>query len=327
MSLPRTSATAAKQILDSTRVYREFVRVRKEAERVKGSLFWKKVGPYEYLAQKVEGKVTYLGRRSPETEHQFEEFKQKKVQLVQRARKLKESVQSYQRMNKAVRAGAAPTPLVEVLQQLEERGLSEDSVVLGTPALFAYGQPAGVRIEEISSATHGSMVEDAKHHVQVLVHAPESAVMAALPQIRESVDAVVEMAPAGKSGARTYYLFEFKFGRKPDQSKCRGNDAYWRALATKMAPVVEHAGKYEQVVIGKTGTMATMRTLDPQFFSMVNHAAVGAHSSAVQDPEVAQWQASVVDALISDHLVVTKLPESECRQTVDDIAQRVFSHA
>src|SRR4051812_28498444 len=112
MSLPRTTNTAAKQILDSTRVYREYARVRKESERVRGSVFWKKVGPYEYLAQKLEGKVTYIGRRSPETEQQFEEFKKIKAPLLQRARKLKASVQSYERMNKAVRAGAVPTSVL-----------------------------------------------------------------------------------------------------------------------------------------------------------------------------------------------------------------------
>lgn len=323
MSLPRTSDTAAKQILDSTRVFKEYSRVRKESESLKGSLFWKKVGHYEYLAHKVQGKVTYVGHRTAETERHFEEFKQKKTRLQQRTRTLKESVESCQRMNKAVRAGAAPTPLVEALHQLEETGLSEGSVVLGTSALFAYGQPAGVRLDEISSPTQGSVFEDAKYHLQVLLFASESAITAALPGLRESIDARVEVSPAGGSGERTYFLMEFKFGRKGQSSQGLAKDAHWRTVATKMAPEV-HACKFEQVVIGKTGMMATMRTLDPQVFALINHAAAEARPGSVQDPKVAQWQAALVDSLMTDSLLVSKLPEAECQRTGADIAKRVF---
>lgn len=326
MGLPRTTDTAAKQILDSTRVYREYTRVRRESRRLNGSFFWKKVGPYEYLAQKVQGKVTYIGPRSAETEQEFEEFKQKKTQLQQRTRTLKESVESCQRMNKAVRAGAVPTPVVEVLRQLEKAGLSEVSVVLGTSALFAYGQPAGVRLEEISSPTHRSLVEDAKYHLQVLIHAPKSVVTGALPGLEEAIDAEVEVSPAGGSGERAYFLLEFKFGSKRAPSKSGAKEAYWRTLATEMATEVQHAGKFEQVVIGKTGTMATMRTLDPQFFAMFTHAVAKARPGTLQEPEVAGCQAALVDSLITDYLVVSKLPEAECRRTVNDIAQRVFAH-
>ncbi len=327
MTLPRTSDTAAKQILDSTRVYREYARVRGESRHLKGSVFWKKVGSYEYLAQKVQGKVRYIGPRSVETERQFEEFRQKKTQLQQRARTLKESVESCQRMNKAVRAGAVPTPVMEVLQVLEERGLAEGSVVLGTSALFAYGQPAGVRLEEISSPAQGSVVEGAKHFLQVLLHAPERDVVAALRELKEAVDAIVEVAPTGGSSERSYFLVEFTFGREHEPSKRLGKERYWRTLATEMAAAVEHAGKFEQVVIGKTGTMVTMRTLDPQFFALFTHAAAEARPAKGHDPQLARCQAALVDSLITDYLVVSKLPEEECRRTVDDIAQRVFARA
>lgn len=326
MDLVRTSDAAAKQILDSTRVYREYARVRGESRGLKGSLFWKKVGSYEYLARKVRGKVTYIGPRTVETERQFGEFKQKKARLQQRARTLKESVESCERMNKAVRAGAVPTPVVEVLRQLEAAGLSEGSVVLGTSAVFAYGQPAGVRLEEMSSPTLGCVVDDAKYHLQVLLDAPENTITAALTELQEAVDATVEVAPAGASGERTYFLVEFKFGRQREPSKCRAENAYWRTLATEMAAEVQHAGKFEQVVIGKTGKMATMRTLDPQFFAMVNHAVIGVQPAATPDSQMAQRQAALVDSLIADYLVVvSKLPAAECRRTVESIAQRVFA--
>jgi hypothetical protein len=75
MSLPKTSEAAAKQILDSTRVFREYARVKKESESYQGSLYWKKVASYEYLVRKIRGKVTSVGVRSPETEREFELFK------------------------------------------------------------------------------------------------------------------------------------------------------------------------------------------------------------------------------------------------------------
>lgn len=54
MKPPRSSDAAVKQILDSTRVYREYARARKASQQLPGSLFWKKVGSYEYLARKVQ---------------------------------------------------------------------------------------------------------------------------------------------------------------------------------------------------------------------------------------------------------------------------------
>ncbi|WP_431286031.1 GSU2403 family nucleotidyltransferase fold protein [Roseateles chitinivorans] len=322
MSLPKTTDAAAKQILDSTRVYREYARAKREAERYQGSIFWKKVGAYEYLAQKVQGKVTYSGARSPETEREFKEFKQRQDALKQRLRKLKLSVESCQRLNKAVRAGAVPTSVVDVLRRLEEAGLSEASVVLGTPALFAYGQPAGVRLEEVSSPAHGNVVEEAKHHLQVLVHASESAVQAALPSLKDDVDLCV--AHAGGGGERTYYLFEFKFHSKHAAQKCIAKDAHWRTVATEMAQSLEHAGKFEQVVIGKTGAMATMRTLDPKFFALVNQTAVKVRSASLPDPELLEWQAALVESLISDDLLIPKLPEAESRRAASKIEELVF---
>lgn len=323
MSFPKTSEAAAKQILDSTRVYREYARVKKESEEYLGSLYWKKVGSYEYLVRKVRGKVTPVGARSSETEREFEEFKQKQETLKQRLKRLKTSVESCQRLNKAVRAGAVPTPVVEVLHRLEETGLSEGSVVLGTPALFAYSQPAGVRLEELAWPDHAeSVVDEAQYHLHILVHASENAVKAALPSLK--AEAEVMVAPAGGGGERTYHFFEFKFHSKRATHKCTAKDAHWRSVATEMAQSIERAGKFEQVVIGKTGTMATMRTLDPKFFALVNCAAAEACPASLPDPELVRWQAALVDSLITDDLLVPKLPEAECRRAVSRIKELVF---
>jgi hypothetical protein len=322
MSLPKTSEAAAKQILDSTRVFREYARVKKESESYQGSLYWKKVASYEYLVRKIRGKVTSVGVRSPETEREFELFKPKQESLKQRFKRLKASVEVCQRLNKAVKAGAVPSQVVGVLNKLEESGLSEGSVVLGTPALFAYGQPAGVRLEEVYSPGHGSVVEEAKHYLQVLVHATESAVKAALPGLK--VDAEVSVANAGGDGERKYYFIEFKFHSKRTSHKGGAGDAHWRSVATEMAQSIERAGKFEQVVIGKTGTMATMRTLDPKFFALVNIAAADARQASLLDSNLARWQASVVDSLISDDLLVAKLPEAESRRAASKIDELVF---
>lgn len=298
--------------------------MRAEARLLEGSLFWKKVAPYVYLVQKVQGKQTYLGARSAQTEAQFEAFRQKKSQLWQRARSLKESVASCQRLNKAVRAGAVPSSVVKVLRQLEETGLSEGSVVLGTSALHAYGQPAGVRLEQIAASTQGSVVEDAKHYLRVLLFAPQRDVIAALPQLRVAADAQLDVTPAGESGERAYVLLEFKFAGKDEPLACRTKDSCWRALATQTAAEIQRAGIFQQVVIGKTGTMATMRTLDPRFFAMMSHAIAEAGATPGQDARWAQCQAALVDAMVADHLLVPKLSAAECRGTVDEMARRVF---
>lgn len=326
MDFPRTSAQAAKQILDSTRVFKEYVKVCKDAQQFTGSLFWKKVGSYEYLAHKREGKLTYLSARSPETEQRFEQFKLQKSKFGERLRTLKSSVASCERMNKAVRAGAVPKPVVAVLKALDKLGLAQQSVVLGAAALYAYGQPAGVRLEELKRP-HGSgkLVEDADHHLHILVQGTETLLAAAVVTLREAAHAKLDTFHAGGSTERSHYLLTFTFAHKRklanSSATTPGQDRFWQVLAMAGAADAQAAAQYEQVVIGKTGAMATMRTLDPQFFAMCTHAVAKARSTAASQD--AEWQAAVVDSLIDEYLVVPKLDASECEQTVRSLAQRV----
>lgn len=323
MSLPKTSEAAAKQILDSTRVFRELVRVKKESEPYEGSLYWKKAGSYEYLVRKVRGKVTSIGARGPETERQFEEFKPKQEALKLRLKRLKASVEVCQRLNKAVKAGAVPTPVVEVLNKLDESGLSEGSVVLGTPALFAYGQPAGVRLEDVVRPDSAeSVVDEAKYHLQVLLHAPERVVQAALPNLKD--EAKVAVSPAGGGGECSYHLVVFSFHSKHASAESISRDVHWCSVATEMAQSIDRAARFEQVVIGKTGAMATMRTVDPRFFALVNCAAARTRPASLPDADLVRWQASLVDSLIADDLLVPKLPEAESRRAVSKIEELVF---
>lgn len=146
MEAQHLSNTTTKQVIDSTRAFRELVAVRRNLQKLGGSMYWKPSGHYVYLAQRSyhdSQKVVHLGLRSAETERIFEEFEAERAKLQQREKALSERIAIYERMNKAVRAGTASTQVIEAINLLEGLGISDDSRWLGTPALHAYWQSTG----------------------------------------------------------------------------------------------------------------------------------------------------------------------------------------
>ena len=67
------SDNAARQVIDSTTVFDEFVRVKSQMRPYAGGMYWKRQGDYEYLVKtSPDNRQRRIGPRSPES---FVEFK------------------------------------------------------------------------------------------------------------------------------------------------------------------------------------------------------------------------------------------------------------
>ena len=292
-------------------------------------MHWKKVYQYEYLIHKKAGKQTYLGARDAETEAKFGDFVSHKRKLESRLKTLKETVDTYQRINKAVRAGFVPPPVVDVLCALDEAGLGNSSLVVGSPALYAYAQRSGLRVDAIKApGDTTSVAEERQHHLLVLIHA-SPAETSKIDKVQHAVKSAA-ITPLPLSSCRKVAL-DVRYGKHEVRSPreqfvsrvdwhhalpAAANLLTVRRKGSESKPsaeddvldVLDQSPKFEQVVIGRTGRMAMMRTLDPLLFMSLceHHLEASDESDEVERREL---QAELVSRMLSDSLVISKLDE------------------
>jgi len=347
VKFPTIPDIAAKQSIDAIRVFREFVRVRRELNALEGSLFWKQVGDYVYLVHKVKGSISYKGVRSAETERQLEEFKEKKSRLKERYKRLKDSVSTSERMNKAVRAGAVPPKIIDLLLLLEESGLNERSLVVGSPALYAYGQSSGVSLPSVHvEGQTGEMVPSHPEGVRLLIERPATSscdVGVILKQALCRKAEVIEKSPPSspwvdllvhfgrtERGRGTAKSVSTKPGASMPHDSVRrkrssvgkvnssAGDSWAPSSIEDVSRWLSRVPTFEQVVVGKTGKMAVMRTFDPKVFVSVIRHARNAVAHSVTDGDI-DLQLQFVETMIGESLVSSKLDESSREALESDL--------
>ena len=301
MELLPITDTAAKQAIDATRAYKEWLRVERQLKELGGSMFWKPVGSYEYLAQRSGLKVKHLGARSHETEVQYERFQQERERLRAREKSLQARIKLHQRMNHAVHAGAAPTPVLKTLDALEEVGAGVDSLVLGSAALLAYWQASGLQPPVQAASSQAS---------SLWVLLQEKLTAQAKRKLRSS---------------KAFQLSEFKVkdshflkvllhsnipvkhpsGAKPPKlSKEPSTEILEDALLPMLAEI-KKSPAFEQVVIGKSGKMGLMRTVDPKVFLDLCDTPAG--KTLGIEAEQGEW----VQQLVSQRRVHSKIEAAD----------------
>ncbi len=307
------SELAARQVIDATAVFEEFERSKAEARRYSGGMYWKRQGAYEYLVKTYpDNRQSRLGPKSAETEQTYEQFTAAKQKAEARFKFLKSTLVDMERMNKAVKAGRVPSLVVKVLQAIEDAGLSEHFVVVGTHALYAYETAAGVHIAAGAMATRDvDLLWDARRRVRFISD------MAKLDQSMLAVLRQAEPSFVRKEGqaetAITSTGFEVDFLRRMPEGDdphpvrfTADEDDLWPVQAPR-AGVLTGAPRFEQVVISVTGQMARMRTISPESF--VEFKRWMADKAPQRDPKKRRrdkMQADIVESLLREGLLVSR---------------------
>ena len=266
------SDNAARQVVDSTTLFEEYQRVRAEARKVEGGMYWKRQGDYEYLTKTaLDNRQRRIGPRSPETEQIHADFTSRKRDTEARLKSLRAALTDAERMNKALRAGRTPALVVALLQTLEDAGLSAHFTVVGTHALYAYETAASVRIVQGALATQDvDLLWDARRRVQFA--ADMSKVDASMLEILQRVDPSFQRKDLHNETAINDKGFEVDFLRRmpvgDDIHPFRFTDDegdLWPVQAPR-ASVLTDAPRFDHLVISATGRMARMTTVAPQSF-------------------------------------------------------------
>ncbi|MCF6309461.1 MAG: nucleotidyltransferase domain-containing protein [Sulfurimonas sp.] len=110
---------------------------------------------YELLAKQhlKSGAREYLGKKSDETKQIRKDFENSKAKIKGRLATLKEKMKKEEKLNKLEGITRAPKELVAIFSKINELGLDNKVIAIGTNSLYAYEVRSGVVIEQEHLAT------------------------------------------------------------------------------------------------------------------------------------------------------------------------------
>lgn len=306
------SDNAARQFIDSSTIFDEYMRVQTLVQPYSGGMYWKQDAGYEYLVKTApNNRQKRLGVRSTQSEAIYQEFITRKRQLEARFTSLRDQLKDAERLNKALRVGRVPNTVVAVLQSIEAAGLGEHFTVVGTHALYAYEAAASVRIVQGALATQDiDLLWHARKRVQFMTDIKK--LDSSMLQILQRADATFERKESQNETAINAKGFEVDFLRRQpvdgDPHPFRfssDEDDLWPVQAVR-ASVLTSAPRFEHTVVSATGKMTLMRTVSPStFIEFKQWMATKATHREVAKRRRDLRQAGIVQSLINDGLLIT----------------------
>lgn len=306
------SDNTARQVIDATTVWTEYLKACASAHPYAGGMYWKKEGAYEYLVKTYgRNRQERVGPRSDKTERIYQEFHRHKSERESRLSSLTRALTETQRQNKALKAGRTPDMVVRLLNAIREAGLEEHFIVVGTHALYAYETAASVRIVPGALAIQDvDLLWDARKRVQFVHDLAKDAksILTLLKRVdasfRRKTEAGQNESAVNSSGFEVDFLRREAEGDDPHPFRFSADeDDLWPVHAQR-ASVLTQSPLFVHPVISATGKMATMRTVAPKTFVefkswMASHAQNREASKRRRD----LYQSNIVQALITEGLL------------------------
>ena len=224
---------------------------------------------YQLLAKEnlKTGKREYIGRRNDETEQIAESFRGSKLQIKERLKNLKEKLKRDEKLNKLEGISRAPKELIALFHKINELGLDNKLIVIGTNSLYAYEVRAGIMIEEEHLATNDIDILNRKDKGVSFIFAELSQTSSAIELLR-SIDKSFYQSP------NVPYRFINKDGVwieliVPTKDTTHNNTEEI-SFFSDVTPLVmegmqwiENARLFKETIIGINGRSANITTIHP----------------------------------------------------------------
>ena len=273
MHLIELEDSAKRQFIDARTVYIALETAHKEAAEVRGGMYWKMVSGKTYLVRTASsGAQKSLGVRSAGTEAMHARFTERKTVAEKRVADLADELHRQQRRNKAEFVGRTPEIVVDILNRMGLSGIADHFVIVGTHALYAYEQAAGVRIVDSGAL--------ATRDIDLLWDTRKRMRLAALMKFQSSsmlgllkkVDASFKIRDDQHYTAINSRGFEVDIIRReakdidPHPLKITDHeDEFWAVQAHRAGNLL-HAKKFSTPLVAANGKMARMTTVAPDVF-------------------------------------------------------------
>lgn len=302
------SESQKRQYIDAETVFIALAQARKAAAEVRGSMIWRELrGTRTLIRTSASGGQKSIGPHSDETQKLFDSFMARKSSLEDRVKALKTQLAIQQRLNRAHRVGRVPNIVVNIINALENAGVQEHFMVVGTHALYAFEMAAGVRISEQAMATRDvDMLFDTRKRVSFLTAMKN--LDSSLIGLLRKADSSFEVVENQYYSARNNDGFEVGIIRRKagnaDPHPMRMSDAaedFW-AVEVSMGEKLQSAHRFDQVVVATSGEMALMRTVHPLDFARIKLALSQQESRDAYKRGKDALQAEIVTGIVEQYL-------------------------
>ena len=297
-----------RQYIDAEAVFKEFRRVRKLQAQVRGGMVWREVAGARYLIRtSPKGAQKSLGPESDQTRKVYESFSRRKEETAARLKSIKGELDRQRRLNKALRVGRVPSVVVDVLNALEDAGVAEHFMVVGTHALYAYESACGVRLAPAAMATRDiDLLFDTRKHLRFFSHmrASEASLLGILRKADKSFERLGDQMETARNSTGFEVDVIRRVAKDDDPHPLRLSDSeddIWAAQASTAERIL-NAPRFDQMVVSTAGDMAMMHTMHPLDFAAVKRTLATMPNRDPLKSSKDALQAELVRTLVTNYM-------------------------
>jgi len=280
------------------------------------SMYWKKVGEKEYLSKKRSSTntVTSLGVKSEKTVKIYEEFVRSKAALKEELSTLEAKLEKAQKLSKIEQLTRVPNALVNIYRKINELGLDEKMILIGTNALYAYEAYCGVFVEEENLSTEDIDLLNKQSKELSVVFAevlPEGKLVELLKLIDKSFepDTQVPYRFRNKEGVLLEVLSPVQNKSAFDGVQSSDDFAQMTALTMEGMQWLENSRLFKTMVIADNGKCATLSTIHPLEFAIYKNWLSTVHDRNILKKNRDHAQSKLVTQLIMEYMVNIDVPK------------------
>lgn len=298
-----------RELVNAQATWRAFELARREARLVRGSMVWKKSGNGTYLIRvSTTGAQTSLGPQDDRTQAMYDAFHQRKEPAQQRLKTLKARLEEQRKLNRVYRVGRTPAVVVRTLAEMAAADMTDQFMVIGTHALYAYEMAAGVLVQTSAMATRDlDLLFDARKRMAfaTTLHKSGARSLIGLLQKADSTFRVMReqlQTAVNDDGFEVDIIRRAAADEDPHPMRMSGDENDFWAVQIPDGDKLATGRKFEHLVVAPNGEMASMRTMHPlDFIRLKNKLADLPTRDPLKAPKD-RLQALVVQALWDGYL-------------------------
>ncbi len=192
MNINEINENSRRILIDVSQLYEVYLAVDSEFRSYRGTMRWKKVSGKEYLFRQrnSRGDGKSLGARDARTQEIYDNFHARKAELDQKRKSLLDRLMQQRGFCVAAGINRAPKIAADVVRSvhLVKTG-SHPLIVVGTNALFAYENMAGVHLDPVLLASEDiDLMWDVKRKLNLAVIEPVGGLLSLLKKADRTFD-------------------------------------------------------------------------------------------------------------------------------------------
>ena len=304
------SVAQRKHYINTQQLYEHYIQKKQRfLKEYRVSMYWKKVGDRAYLTKKRSSvnKVISLGPKSDETVKIYEEFLHSKAALKEELAQLEAKLERARKLSRIEQLTRVPNVLVEIYRKINELGLDEKMILIGTNALYAYESYSGVFVEEENLATEDIDLLN-KQSKALSVIFDEVLPQGKLTEMIKLIDKSFEpdMDAPYRFRNKEGVLLEVLSPMQEKEAFEKGNtDAFTNILSLTMEGMqwLENSRIFKSMVIADNGKCATLSTIHPLEFAVYKYWLSTVKERNILKKNRDETQARLVTQLIKEYMV------------------------